>query len=318
MLATQALTNITTAMVVTKMYPNYKASGNLSKNTVASINHRIRDLFTSKIGAVIVNSVDTIVISAFLGLTMLAIYQNYFYILSAIISIGTIIFSACTAGIGNSLIVESKEKNFRDLQKFTFMIAWFAGFCTVCLLCLYQPFMDIWVGKKLELEFLAVVCFCIYYFIYEINQLLNLYKDAAGIWHEDRFRTLITALSNLVMNVIMVQFWGIYGVILSTVLSTIFVGMPWLLHNLFTVLFDREQLLPYLKKLVLYVVVTGICCFITYAICTMVKLNGWKLLIMRLIICCIVSNIVYLIAYRKLPEFVDSINMLRRILKKNI
>lgn len=318
MLATQAMTNIITAIVVTKMYPNYKAKGRLSADTVKSINHRIRDLFTSKIGAVIVNSADTIVISAFLGLTMLAIYQNYFYILSAIISIGTIIFSACTAGIGNSLIVESKEKNYRDLKKFTFMIAWFSGFCTVCLLCLYQPFMDVWVGDNLKLEFLAVICLCVYYFVYEINQLLNLYKDAAGIWHEDRFRTLITALANLVMNLIMVQFWGIYGVILSTVISTLFVGMPWLLHNLFTVLFTKDKLFPYFRRLLLYAFVTVISCVVAYGLCAIIHLNGWALLITRLLICCTISNGIFWIAYRKLSEFNECIFMIKRILKRKL
>lgn len=318
MLATQAMTNVVTSIVVSKMYPKFKPIGKLPKKMVISINHRIKDLFTSKVGAIIVNSADTIVISAFLGLTMLAIYQNYFYILSAIISIGTIIFSACTAGIGNSLIVESKKKNFQDLNKFTFMISWFSGFCTVCLLCLYQPFMDIWVGKNLKLEFSAVICFCIYYFVYEINQLLNLYKDAAGIWHEDRFRTLITAFTNLIMNLIIVQFWGIYGVILSTVLSTLFVGMPWLLHNLFTVLFSKTELLPYLKRLVLYVIVTTVSCLISYIICVPIHLKGYTLLIVRLVICCIIPNMIFFLSYRNLSEFSESIAMVKRILKNKL
>lgn len=59
---------------------------------------------------VIVNSVDTIVISAFLGLTMLAIYQNYYYILTSVMGFVIIIFNSCTAGIGNSIITETKEK----------------------------------------------------------------------------------------------------------------------------------------------------------------------------------------------------------------
>ncbi len=178
---------------------------------------------------VIVNSADTIVISAFLGLTMLAIYQNYFFIMNSIISIVTIIFAACTAGIGNSIIVETKKKNFADLRKFTLIITWIAGFCAICLLCLYQPFMEIWVGSELKLNFLAVVFFMhILFFVYEVNQLFTTYKDAAGMWHEDRFRPLVTALANLIMNLLMVQFWGIYGVIISTVISTLFIGMPWL------------------------------------------------------------------------------------------
>lgn len=309
-LATQALTNIVTAIVATKMYPDYHPVGKLPKAQVQDINHRIRDLFTSKLGNVIVNSADTVVVSAFLGLIMLAIYQNYYYILTSVIGFVGIVFQSCTAGIGNSVIVETEEKNFNDLKKFTFLISWIAGFCTCCLLCLYQPFMEIWVGEDLMLGFSAVICFCIYYFLYEINQLLNTYKDASGIWHEDRFRPLVTAGANLGMNLIMVQFWGIYGVLLSTVLSTLFVGMPWLLHNLFTVLFDKKHLPEYLKSLLLYVLVVFISCVGCYFICQLFHFGNWLTLIVRIVICCLVPNIIYFVAYRKRIEFKQCLQLL--------
>lgn len=312
-LVTQALTNVIIAYVVTRIYPKYKPNGKLSAQMVKDINHRIRDLFTSKIGAVVVNSADTLVISAFLGLTALAIYQNYFFILNSIIGFVAIIFGACTAGIGNSIIVETKEKNFCDLKKLTFIIAWIAGFCTACLLCLYQPFMDIWVGKSFELEFSAIICFCIYYFIYEINQLLNTYKDAAGIWHEDRFRPLVTAFANLAMNLIMVQFWGIYGVLLSTIISMLLIGLPWLLHNLFTVLFAKQEMMPYLGRLLLYAAVTIVNCIATYLVCQLIHLGRWPLLIVRGIICCIVPNVFYFFAYHKLSEFKESVYLINKL-----
>ena len=91
-------------------------------------------MFTSKIGGVIYDSADTVVISSFLGLTVLAVYQNYYYILNAISGFIVVIFSACTAGIGNSIVVETKEKNFNDLNKFTFIICWIAGVCSCCFL----------------------------------------------------------------------------------------------------------------------------------------------------------------------------------------
>lgn len=317
-LATQALTNISTSIVVTKMFPRYKARGSLEKTFRKEINRRIRDLFTSKIGAIVVNSADTIVISSFLGLTILAVYQNYYYILNSLVTFVGVIFTACTAGIGNSLVVESKEKNFQDFNKFTFIIAWMAGFCTVCLLCLYQPFMDIWVGKELKLNFGAVVCFCIYYFIYEINQLLNMYKDAGGIWHEDRFRPLVTAATNLTLNLIMVQIWGIYGVLLSTVISMLLVGMPWILHNLFTTIFEKTFLRRYLVKLFKYIIVTVIAAVLTYLCCTYLILGIIETFVVRLMICIIVPNIVFLIAYIKTEEFKETVLLLNRITKGKI
>lgn len=314
-LLTQVLTNIVTAIVADRMYPLYKAKGKLPKESVEEINRRIRDLFTSKIGAIIVNSADTIVVSAFLGLTMLAIYQNYYFILTAVIGIVTIVFSACTAGIGNSLIVETKNKNFNDLKKFTFLISWIAGVCSCCFLNLYQPFMKIWVGEELMLAYPAVICFVVYYFIYEINQLLNLYKDAGGIWHQDRFRPLVTAIANVSMNLIMVQFWGIYGVLLSTALSMLFVGMPWLFHNLFTTLFEKKDLKPYLGRVVLYTGITIVVCIISVIICSFVNLNSWLTFIVRLCICAVLPNALYLIIYRRLPEFKESILLVDKMTK---
>lgn len=227
----------------------------------------------------------------------------------------SIIFNSCVAGIGNSIIVETKEKNLNDLKKFTFIIAWIAGFCTCCLLCLYQPFMKIWVGEQYELAFSAVICLCIYYFIYEINQLLNMYKDAAGIWHEDRFRPLITALVNLGLNLIMVNIIGIYGVILSTVLAMVFVGMPWLLHNLFTVLFDTKYLWGYIKNICIYLSVCFLTCCITYLVCNFIHLTGYMDIIVRGLICCIIPNIIFFIIYRKTPEFIESIKLVDKITK---
>jgi len=318
LLLSQVLTNIFTAFVANRMYPQYQAKGKLPREEIQQINRRIRDLFTSKIGAVIVNSADTIVISAFLGLNVLAVYQNYFYVITAVIGMNTIIFASVTAGIGNSIVVETKEKNFNDLRKFTFIIAWIAGICTSCFLCLFQPFMRLWVGKDLLLDYSIVICLGIYFFIYELNQLLNTYKDAAGIWHEDRFRPLVTALTNLTLNLISVQFIGLYGVVLSTVLSMLFVGMPWLLHNLFTTLFDKKYLVPYLKKLVRYVIVVFISCVITFPVCSLFHLPDILLIVVRLACCCIIPNIIFFLAYRNMEEFKLSVQLADKMTKGKI
>lgn len=315
----QIINNIVTAVITTKMYPKYKPVGRLKKEEVADINRRIRDLFTSKVGSVIVNYADTIVISAFLGLKLLAMYQNYFYIISSVMSIFNVIFMSLTPGVGNSLIVETKEKNFNDLNKLTFIISWLSGFCACCFACLYQPFMEIWVGKDLLLGFSAVICFCIYFFVMEINRVLNMYKDSGGLWHEDRWRPLVTALSNFVMNIIMVQFWGIYGVLLSTVLAAVFIGMPWLLKNLFTVMFQKEMLKPYLKKLFVYVVTSSVTVAVCIALCSFIEVsNLWIVLLVRAVVCVIVPNVIFFLVYSKTKVFKDAVELINNMTKGKI
>ena len=314
-LFTQVLTNVITALFANKLYPKYKPIRQTDKNSVKQINRKIKDLFTSKIGAIIYDSADTIIISAFLGLTVLAIYQNYFYIVTSIAAFINIIFSACTAGIGNSIVVETKEKNFQDFNKFTLIICWIAGFCSVSMLCIYQPFMELWTGKDLMLSMLAVVCFVVYFFVRQLNSLYNLYKDASGLWHEDRFRPLVAALVNLALNLALVRFIGIYGILISTVVAIVGVGMPWLLHNLFTVIFDRKHLGRYIKKILFYVLTVLLSCVITYFVCSFINLSPIVTIILRGAVCAVIPNVIYYIAYRKTPEFKQLLTMANDITK---
>lgn len=311
MLIFQIMLNILSAVSVNKMYPGYQAKGKLPKETVRLINNRIKDMFTAKLASTFSNSVDTLVISSFLGLTVLAIYNNYSYITSGIVGIVGIIYSACSAGIGNSLVVESKEKNYNDFKCFTFIISWVAGLCSVSLLCLYQTFMNIWMGDLL-LDMGIVVCICVNYYISEISRLLNIYKDVAGLWHTDRFRPLATSIVNLVINLVLVNKYGLLGVLVGTVISNMVVNLPWLLHNLFSGLFKRTMT-DYLIQLMYYVGVTVIMGSVTFWVCRFVPGNGILVLLAKMCICCIIPNIVYFIAYFKMKEFSQALIMGQRV-----
>ena len=315
--ATQILTNIITAVVAGKIYPQYKASGKLSKEEVRQINAKIRDLFTSKLGTVVFNSVDTIIISAFLGLRILAIYQNYYFIVTSVTSLISIIFSSSTAGIGNSLIIESEEKNYNDFKKFTLIIIWISGFCTMCMLCLFQPFMKIWVTEKLMLEFHAVILFCIYFFVNQINLLMEAYKDAAGMWHEDRFRPLTLSVINLVLNLILVQFIGVYGVLLASCITKAFIGIPWVIYNLFHVVF-RQNVSEYIKKLCLDISIVLVVSVCIYKLCLLIPLEGIIGLGIKCIICCLGGNLLYLMAFRLDKEYKSVILIGKSILPRRL
>lgn len=312
------LYNLIVAFVTTKMYPQYQARGMLPKEERKEINHRIKDLFTSKLGMVIVNSADSIVISSFLGLVTLALYQNYFLLVTSVSGFITVIFGSVTAGIGNSLITETEEKNYNDLVKFTFMIAWISSFCMSCFLCMFQPFMRIWVGEEMLVSYRIVICLVLYFYMLQINQVINVFKDAAGMWHEDRFRPMTTAFVNLVLNMIMVQFWGLYGVVFSTLLSWIIVGWPWLLHNLFSVLFDHSHLTDYIKKLIKYSAVTLAVSGISSMVGHMIRINDVMDLILRFLLCLVIPNVLLIIVYSKTWEIRESIILVDRMTRGKV
>lgn len=314
----QIVSNVATAICADHIYPQYKPRGNLDKAEVKKINEKVRDLITSKIGSVVYDSADTIVISAFLGLTYLAIYQNYYYILNSVYGFVVILFSACQAGIGNSLIVETKEKNFSDFKKLTFVTTWIGVFCTASLICLYQPFMELWVGKDLMLSFSAVICFGVYFFVRLYNQLFNSYKDAAGMWREDRLRPLAASMANLTLNLILVQFIEIYGILLSTVIAVIGVGMPWLLHNLFSVVFEKKDLISYLKNLAVYCLAAILIVSITWFVCRCITIRLIPTLLIRGMICCILPNALFILLFKRSWEYAQTLSLVNSMTKGRI
>ena len=314
-LVTQICANVITAVISKKMYPQYNPKGKLPKESIKAINKRIKDLFTAKLGGAIVNSADTIVISSFLGLTTLAIYQNYFFIMTSITGVILILLSSCTAGIGNSLITESMDKNYRNFKKFSFMETWVAGICVCCFLNLYQPFMSMWMGKDNLLSMGCVLLLCWYFYLYVTNSFFCIYKDAAGIWHEDRFRPLIGALVNLVLNLVLVNFIGIFAIILSTVLSYIFVAMPWLIHNLFSILFKRSYK-GFLGQLLRNTMVVAGAAVISYIICYGFSEINIIYLAIRLVISIVVPNVIFLLVWRKDEEFAGTLDMVDNITKR--
>ena len=315
-LAVQIAANIITAIVVSRMFPDYWPEGELEQSELSTIHGRIRDLFFAKVAGTIVTSSDSIVISAFLGLRVLAIYQNYYYIMDAIKGFLLLVSSATIAGIGNSLITETREKNYQDFRKLAFLMLWLITVCTCCFACMYQPFMELWVGKEHLFADPIMLLFCVYFYVYMVQRIGIIYKDASGIWRDDRTRTIVTALTNLVLNLAFVRWFGVYAIILSTVFSYLVVGTPWLIRNLFRLVFERSPR-EYVLSLLGHTLLTAAVCAACYLVSCSIPLTGIAALAVRLLIAVSLSNLALFLLYRRSAYYEQSLQLVKRLLKRS-
>ena len=294
------LSNLILSRITDRMYPDYRCHGEISKEKQNDIKKKVLALFGTKANSVVLHALDNIVISAFLGLAMVGLYGNYYYIMTAIVGMIAIIYNSMTAGIGNSLETETVEKNFFDFKVLTFANFWLVSFCSVSLLCLYQPFMKIWVQEKNMLDMYVVILLVIYFYVYQIRKVILTYKDAGGIWWEDRYRPYIVMIVNLVGNFVLVQIIGIYGVILSTIISML-VSIPIENYTVFKYIFKKSSKSFYLTNLFYLGIAIGLC-VLTYWICSFVPDGIWGLII-RGVICLVVPNSIIVAMFFKTKEF---------------
>lgn len=309
-------TNIANAYLANKLFPELRCRGTITDEQKAGIKKRLVGLLSFKIYGVIFTSVDSIVISAFLGLVPLAVYNNYYYIQTSIVGFLTILTASITAGVGNKMITNTVDDNYVDFKNFTFMNGWICSWCAVCLTCLYQPFMKLWVGDGLLFSFDTMVLMVLYFLIPRITSLTYTYREAAGLWWEDRFRPLVSAIVNLIINICLVKIIGMNGVIISTLLCSVFINIPWGSIVLFRNYFKRRPT-EYFRDIVFYLLVTVVVSGITYMTCSLLPDGKWILLFLKAFICCIIPNVLFFLVYCRRSEYAYSKALIKRLLKNS-
>ena len=297
------LNNLIVAGVSRKYYPQYECKGELDSILISGIKKQTVGLMVNKICAVSRNSLDNIFVSTFLGLAATAMYGNYYYIMNAIIAILMVVSNGLLAGVGNSIVTESPEKNYSDLNKINFVYMWFAGWCTICLICLYQPFMKLWVGKKLMFPNVVAIAFGIYFYALEMGVVRGVYSDAAGLWWENRYRAIVETIANLILNYILVKCFGILGIIVATLISLLVINFGFGSQIVFKYYFKNKKLHEYFIYQMYYAFVTLVLGGVTYYIVNSIKIDGVVGLALKFLICCCVPNILYVLAYHRTNEY---------------
>lgn len=239
------ITNIIRSSIVDRRFPQYIGNATLEKCDKHEIITRVGALVGNRIGSVVFSSADTIVISRFLGLTILAQYTNYYTIFAAIYGIESTAFTAIQSVIGNVMAndLEDKYQIFESLFVVNSIIS---IFCTCCFVILYQPFIRIWVGTENILNDSIPVLLAIYFFVRSIGKTGFVFYEAAGLWKADFLKPYISVLFNIISNVMLVRFIGLPGVIISSILAIIVVELPWETIVIFKYVFP--------KKIISYVV----------------------------------------------------------------
>lgn len=286
--------NLMVAIISKKLFPEYKCYGKLPKEEAKDIITQVKGLAISKIGVVSRNSFDSIALSMCSGLIAVSIYSNYYYVFTGVAAFLGVITLGITGGIGNSIATESTEKNYSDFLKLNFYYSYITAWCTVCLFCLYQPFMQLWVGQDLTASNLTRSLFCVYFFISEIGQIRSIYGNVSGIWWNLRYFQIVEMILNPILNFTLGYKFGMNGIIIATIFSVTIlsiIGIGWK-----TVVFCFKRApLQYFVLIASYALITFLACIGTGYLCSLFRYEGIIKLLINGIICIIVPNLFFLV-----------------------
>lgn len=311
--------NVWTSIIASKQWKNIQCIGEISKQETLEIRDHVKGIALQKICSTSRNTFDSIVISMYLGLKAIVIYNNYFYIMSSIHSLMYLIPNAIRASVGNSLVSSDMKKNYNDFKIFSFIYNWISIWFSVALFCLYQPFMIIWMGNDRLVPMITVSFFCLYFYELNTGDIVALYKDAAGLWWQGRYRTIIEAIANLILNFALGKIGGMNGILLATIITSLFGGICYGGYIVYRYCFKDEALSDFINSLIMNVIVLVVTAGITYMCCQFIVINNiYMKLLFCFGICVVVPNIVMWMAYGQLDIFKKAQQFLLKVIKKKI
>ena len=296
------IANIVGAIITEKMYPYIKQKSELPKDERKKIFENMKSMLYYKIGGVILNNTDNILISILVGTVWVGYYSNYLIVISAIEAFTTIVFNALTASVGNLVAKSNKDRQFKVFKVINMICNIMFGMCAIELIILFNDFILIAFGNEYVLEKEIVYAIVLLFYIKGILNPIWVYRETTGLFKNTKYIILITAGLNIIFSIVLGKKFGVFGIVLATILARVMTNIWYEPIILYKVHFHQD-VKEYFKNNGKNFIITIIIIFI----CTIVfercqKINIFIFLI-KGIVCMLIAIILYYFVYKNTEEY---------------
>ena len=272
----------------------------------------VKAMLMHKIGNIVVNNTDNLLISSFVGVVTAGIYSNYYLIIGSVRQVLDQAMLGVAASVGNLGVTEEKEKVGQIFDRLFFIGYWLFGFAGICLLELLNPFVELAFGERYLFRKEIVLILCINFCINGMRRAVLIFKESMGLFWYDRYKAVAEAVLNLVISVLLVTKFGVAGIFAGTFCSTVLTSVwvePYVIYKYRL----EKPVTEFFTKYVGYLGVMAVVWGITEYCCRFISGQVFLVLICRLGICLIVPNILLWLIYRRTVEWKELWNLLKRI-----
>lgn len=316
MIGNTFLKNVVISIISKKKYPMYVCKGKVSNELYQKVKEKVKGSFIGNVCGVTRNTFDNIFISAFVGLTAVTVYGSYYYVLTSISGFIAVLLSTLVPIIGNCVIEKSKEDVFDYMININNLYMILTCWITACMILFYQSFIKMWIGEELVLDYGTMILFPIYFYIGKMGDVRGVFSDAAGLFWENRWRTIIEAVSNIILNYILAKIFGLWGIVIATIITLFFVGFIGSTIVIFKYFFHsgiKEYFLSQFKILIFMIVVGAIC---MYANFYLDNFNMMYEIVIKIVIAIIVIPIICFCGILIDKSLLNSFNWMKKIVCK--
>lgn len=276
----------------------------LDDTTKKDIKTKVKGLLFHNIGSALVQGTDNIIISNMFGLTVVGLYSNYYMITNSINGLITQLFQSITSSVGSLLIDDNKEKSYSIYKNILFVNSFIYCFVSSCIISTITVFIELWLGADYLLSNFILITLMINFYLQGMKKTNSLFKNAAGVFYEDRYVPILESAINLVASILLGYVFGVAGVFIGTIISSMVLILYSYPIFVYKKLFNRSYF-AYLKDNLIYYFTDITLMIISFMVTSQIHLNNLFLTFcVQLILAFIIISAYYLIFYRKRSEFI--------------
>lgn len=182
-----------------------------------------KHVLISEVAGIVIDSTDLVVLSTFSGLVSASIYSVYSFVTSGIGNILGSCREAVFAGIGKTFY-ENFHSFRQKMDRFesVYLAIVFCLYSVTVLL--YMPFIAVYT-ENMDTEYVFAglpILFILSRLIVNLRIPAIVAINAAGHFAQVKYYALIEAVINLVLSLTLVGKYGIYGVLVGTIIAALF------------------------------------------------------------------------------------------------
>lgn len=298
-------TSIILSKVVNNMYPflkEGKVEEQLDPVTRGTIYKNVKALVLHRLGGYAVFGTDNMIIAAFVSVTAVGFYSNYYMLINICRTLINQVFDNISHSIGNLVAKESNEKIYSIFKVTMLCNFWIYSFFTIALFVILEPFISLWLGSEFIMSEGVLIILLINFYFSGMRRSISTVKTTAGIFHEDRYAPFAEAAINLIASLVLVRYFGITGVFLGTFISTLLVPFWIAPYFVYKKIFLRPVIYYFMRYCSFTIIGVGTC-IITKYVSDLSNLNGFWNIIFKIVVCLVIPNLVFLIIFYKTAEF---------------
>ncbi|MFQ6791971.1 MAG: lipopolysaccharide biosynthesis protein [Thomasclavelia sp.] len=256
-----------------------------------------------KVGSVIINSTDNVLISSIVNLAAVGLYSNYYMLVNTIQTFLSIINSSLIYSIGNLNTEDDKEKM---LNVFNAMILFYNVVACIGFISFYYQFNDFiiwWLGNDYLLDLPTVFIIAFNFYLNAINNPIWMCREATGLFIKVKYLMLIRAFINIVLSIILGICLETLGILLATAISLVVTSFWYEPNILYRIVFEKN-IIAYWKKQLKHMLTGALLCLIIVNLLNILNINIGSImtLIVREIIIITIVVIIYILMNRKGEE----------------